>query len=121
MALRATPCGRFKFPRGGHRPADSNFPTPAPPGFGDRVAPSACEPHHAFVTEQLRLRRNYTAIYQDLVDRFGFTASYTSVTHFLGTLVAKVPAQFDRLEFAPSEATKIWAHPPSVSAIVGPA
>ena len=62
-----------------------------------------CEPHRAFITEQLRLRRNYPAICQDLVDRFGFTAGYNSVKRFAGTVVAKEPEQFDRLEFAPGE------------------
>jgi transposase len=71
------------------------------------VSPSACEPHRAFITEQLRLRRNYTAIYQDLVDRFGFAAGYNSVKRFAGTVVAKEPEQFDRLEFAPGEEVQV--------------
>jgi hypothetical protein len=36
--------------------------------------PSACEPFRTFIESQLRLRRNYSAIYQDLIDQFGFTA-----------------------------------------------
>jgi hypothetical protein len=28
------------------------------------------------------MRRNFTAIYQDLVDRFGFTPGYNSVKRF---------------------------------------
>jgi hypothetical protein len=54
---------------------------PAPP----TVSPSACEPYRAFITEQLRRRRNYTAVYKDLVDRFGFAAGYNSVERFAGT------------------------------------
>lgn len=36
------------------------------------VATSLCEPHRAFIEAQLRLGRNATAIYQDLVDAHGF-------------------------------------------------
>lgn len=84
----------------------AQIPPPRPPAIAT-VSPSACEPHRAFITEQLRLRRNYTAIYQDLVDRFGFVASYNSVKRFAGTLVAKEPEQFDRLEFAPGEEVQV--------------
>ena len=80
------------------------IPPPRPPA---RASPSACEPHRSFITEQLRLRRNYTSIYQDLVDQFGFTASYNSVKRFAGTVVAKEPEQFDRLEFAPGEEVQV--------------
>ena len=82
------------------------IPPPRPPA-PLTVSPSACEPHRAFITEQLRLRRNYTAIYQDLVDRFGFAAGYNSVKRFAGTVVAKEPEQFDRLEFAPGEEVQV--------------
>lgn len=82
------------------------IPPPRPPARA-AVSPSACEPHRAFITEQLRLRRNYTAIYQELVDRLGFAASYNSVKRFAGTIVAKEPEQFDRLEFAPGEEAQV--------------
>ena len=84
----------------------SQIPPPRPLAivFG---SPSACEPHRAFIEAQLHLRRNYTSIYQDLVDRFSFTASYNSVKRFAGTIVAKEPEQFDRLEFAPGEEVQV--------------
>jgi transposase len=82
------------------------IPPPRPPA-APPTSTSACEPHRAFITEQLRLRRNYTAIYQDLVDSFGFAAGYNSVKRFAGTVVAKEPAQFDRLEFAPGEEVQV--------------
>jgi transposase len=82
------------------------IPPPRPPA-PPTVSPSACKPYRAFITEQLRLRRNYTAIYQDLVDRFGFAAGYNSVKRFAGTIVAKEPEQFDRLEFAPGEEVQV--------------
>lgn len=82
------------------------IPPPRPPAL-PAVSSSACEPFRDFITEQLRLRRNYTAIYQDLVDQVGFAASYNSVKRFAGTVVAKEPEQFDRLEFAPGEEVQV--------------
>ena len=68
---------------------------------------SACEPHRAFFEAQLRLKRNYTAIYQDLVDTFGFTGAYNSVKRFAGGSCEREPEQFDRLEFAPGEEAQV--------------
>jgi hypothetical protein len=75
------------------------IPPPQPPA----TTGSACEVHRAFIEAQLRRKRNYTAIYQDLVNQFGFCASYNSVKRFARNLREHDPAQFDRLEFAPSE------------------
>ena len=44
-------------------------PPPRPPAPSRQVS-SACEPHRLFIQAQLRLHRNFTAIYQDLVDQF---------------------------------------------------
>ena len=60
---------------------------------------STCEAHRAFIEAQLRLRRNAMAIYQDLVDRHGFTGAYNSVKRFVGKLRHREPEQFDRLAF----------------------
>ena len=68
---------------------------------------SHCEQHREFIKAQLRLQRNYTAIYQDLVDRFGFTGGYNSVKRFAGKLRQREPEQFDRLEFAPGEEAQV--------------
>jgi transposase len=84
----------------------TQIPPPRPPGSG-RQSVSACEPHREFIQAQLRLRRNFTAIYQDLVDQFGFGASYNSVKRFGATLIEQDPAQFDRLEFAPGEEVQV--------------
>ena len=35
---------------------------------------SICEPHRTFIEAQLRLKRYYMAIYQDLVDKHGFAS-----------------------------------------------
>jgi transposase len=68
---------------------------------------SACEPHRAFIEAQLRLRRNATAIYQDLVDQLGFTGAYGSVKRFVRNLRQREPEQFDRLEFLPGEEMQV--------------
>jgi transposase len=104
LALHATG-GDSNSPRVATGPV-AQIPPPRPPA-PPPLSPSACEPYRAFITEQLRLRRNYTAIYQDLVDRFGFAAAYNSVKRFAGTVVAKEPAQFDRLEFAPGDEVQV--------------
>jgi transposase len=78
------------------------IPPPRPPG-----RPSECEPHREFIQTQLRLRRNFTAIFQDLVDQFGFSAGYNSVKRFAATMVEQDPKQFDRLEFAPGEEVQV--------------
>ena len=78
-----------------------------PPGLPARTpvaaaAASACEPHRAFIEAQLRLRRNATAIYQDLVDQHGFGGAYNCVKRFVRRLLReREPEQFERLEFAP--------------------
>jgi transposase len=84
----------------------SQIPPPRPSG-PNRQSISACEPYREFIQAQLRLRRNFTAIYQDMVDQFGFGASYNSVKRFAATLVDQDPAQFDRLEFAAGEEVQV--------------
>ena len=84
----------------------NQIPPPWPPG-SSRKSASACEPHREFIQTQMRLRRNFTAVYQDLVDQFGFSAGYNSVKRFASTLIEHEPAQFDRLEFAPGEELQV--------------
>ena len=71
------------------------------------LARSACEVHRAWIEEQVRLKRNAQAIYQDLVDQFGFPSSYQSVKRFVRTLRHSDPKQFDRLEFLPGEEAQV--------------
>lgn len=71
---------------------DGQIPPPRPPVFGaseavtSSLARSACEPHRTWIEEQVRLKRNAQAIYQDLVDQFGFPSSYQSVKRFVRRL-----------------------------------
>jgi hypothetical protein len=55
----------------------------------------------------VQLHRNATAIYQDLVDQYGFTASYESVKRFVRSLRHQAPKQFDRLEFLAGEEAQV--------------
>ena len=81
---------------------------PAPqPSAQVKLTASICEPHRAFIEAQLRLKRNYMAIYQDLVDKHGFVGAYNSVKRFAGGLCKHEPEQFDRLEFAPGEEAQV--------------
>ena len=80
-------------------------PTPAPEARAPKDARSACEPHREWIEAQVRLGRNATAIYQELVDRHGFAHRYSSVKRFCRGLRRREPEPFDRLEhFAGEEA-----------------
>jgi len=86
------------------------IPPPRPPARDKKVpkhARSACEPHREWIEEQVRLGRNGMAIYQDLVERFGFTHKYNSVKRFVRGLKSKDPRQYDRLEFLPGEEAQV--------------
>ena len=86
-------------------PSGQNAPprAPAPEQTLPKHARSACEPHREWIEEQVNLGRNAMAIYQDLVERFGFTHRYNSVKRFVRGLRRKDPEQYDRLEFLPGE------------------
>ena len=82
------------------------IPPPWPPARVS-LASSLCETHRDFIVAQLRLRRNATAIHQDLVDTHGFTGAYNTVKRFVAKLRHKEPEQFDRLSFMPGEEMQV--------------
>ena len=84
----------------------AQIPPPRPPTNSGHTL-SACAPYQEFVQAQVRRHRNATAIYQDLVDQFGFASSYESVKRFVRTMRHHAPAQFDRLEFLPGEEVQV--------------
>jgi hypothetical protein len=47
---------------------------------------SACEPYRALIAEAVSRGRNAMAIWQDLVDAYGFPARYASVRRFVASL-----------------------------------
>lgn len=69
------------------KPANEVSPDLAPvatPGRGPTA--SACEPHRDFIELSLSKGRNAKAIYQDLVDDYGFAERYQSVKRFVRQL-----------------------------------
>lgn len=89
--------------------SDQNPPSrpPGPSAVAPKHARSACEPHREWIQEQVRLGRNAMAIYQDLVERWGFTHRYNSVKRCVRGLKRKDPEQYDRLEFVPGEEAQV--------------
>jgi transposase len=94
------------------------IPPPRPPA-PVKLTTSNCEPHRAFIEAQLRFKRNYVAIYQDLVDLHGFAGAYNSVKRFAGGLCKHEPEQFDRLEFAPGEEAQVDYGEGALTRVVG--
>ena len=82
-------------------------PPPRPPARVPREAASACEPHRAWIEQQVELGRNAVAIYQDLVEQHGFAHRYNSVKRFVRTLKRRDPERFDVLESAPGEEAQV--------------
>lgn len=97
----------------GSAASPGQIPPPRPPASSAESettsahARSACEAHRGWIEAQVRLGRNATAIYQELVDRFGFAGRYNSVKRFCRGLRARAPQQFDRLEFLPGEEAQV--------------
>ena len=85
-------------------------PPPRPPARekkASKQARSVCEAHRDWIEEQVRLGRNGMAIYQDLVEQFGFSHKYNSVKRFVRGLKRKDPRQYDRLEFLAGEEAQV--------------
>ena len=86
--------------------ADEN-PPPRPPAQAPAEARSACEVYREWIEAQVQLGRNAISIYQDLVERHGFTHRYNSVKRFVRGLKAREPERFDVLESLPGEEAQV--------------
>jgi transposase len=82
-------------------------PPPRPPAPKPVATPSACEVHREWIESQVTLGRNAMSIYQDLVERFGFTHRYNSVKRFVAALKAREPERFDVLDALPGEEAQV--------------
>jgi transposase len=82
-------------------------PPPRPPAPKPAATPSACEIHREWIESQVTLGRNAMSIYQDLVERFGFTHRYNSVKRFVAALKAREPERFDVLDALPGEEAQV--------------
>lgn len=60
-------------------------PATADPPPGRAPTASACEPYRELIFDGVRRGRNAMAIWQDLVDGYGFTGRYASVRRFVRT------------------------------------
>lgn len=89
------------------KPASQVFPDSNAAGTPDLIltsaARSACEPHREFIAAALDLGRNGKAIWQDLVDRHGFTGHYESLKRFVRRLRPSSLIAHPRMETAPGE------------------
>lgn len=72
-----------------------------------KQARSACEPHHEWIAGEVGKGRNAMSIFQDLVERYGFTHRYNSVKRYVRGLKKSDPEQYDRLEFLPGEEAQV--------------
>jgi len=78
----------------GSKPANEVSPDSAPVVELTRSpTASACEPFFDFIELSLSKGRNAKAIYQDLVDDYGFTARYQSVKRFVRQLRGPISPQ----------------------------
>ena len=66
--------------------ANDAITDPAPPRPSRSPAASACEAYRDLIEPGVRLGRNATVIWQDLVDEYGFTASDQCVRRFMPKL-----------------------------------
>jgi len=82
-------------------------PPPRPPAPKPVTTPSACEIHREWIESQVTLGRNAMSIYQDLVEKFGFTHQYNSVKRFVAKLKAREPERFDVLDALPAEEAQV--------------
>jgi transposase len=64
-----------------------------PPPTGRAPTASACEPYRELIELALGRGRNAMAIWQDLVDDYGFAARYASVRRFVGALRGARPLE----------------------------
>ena len=74
LATGSSSGAEAKFPHPGHR---LRLPTEKAPTAAGH-ARSSCEPHREWIEAQVRLGRNAQAIYQELVDTFGFARATTA-------------------------------------------
>ena len=70
-------------------------------------ARSSCSPWHEWIAGEVGKGRNAMSIYQDLVERFGFSHRYNAVKRYVRGLKRVHPERYDRLEFLPGEEAQV--------------
>jgi transposase len=74
---------------------------------GRAPSASACEPHRELIERALERGRNAMAIWQDLVDTYGFEARYSSVRRFVRTLRPTAAEPHAVITTAPGEESQV--------------
>jgi transposase len=82
-------------------------PHDVPGALIPKHARSACEPWRDWIAGEVKKGRNAVSIYQDLVERFGFSHRYNSVKRYVRGLRRSHPERYDRLEFLPGEEAQV--------------
>jgi transposase len=79
-----------------------------PPRPGRAPSASACEPYREMVERAIASGRNAMAIWQELVDRYGFTSRYSSVKRYVARLKASAtPEAHPVITTAPGEEAQV--------------
>jgi transposase len=82
--------------------------SPVWPTASRSPAASACEPYRELIEQGLAVRRNAMAIWQELVDRHGFSGGYASVMRFVRKLRgSSSPEAHPVIESAPGEESQV--------------
>ena len=68
---------------------------------------SRCEPHRTFIETETAKGRNATAIYQDLVEHYGYEGAYNAVKRFARALVPRSPKVSCRFETDPGQEAQV--------------
>lgn len=67
----------------------------------------ALRPHRSFIRDEIALGLTAQRIYQDLVERWGFSGSYDSVKRYAKKLRKKNPEWFERLPTSPGREAQV--------------
>lgn len=88
-------------------PTDSKPHTDAEVPTQSGKTRSACEPHRPFIESEFAKGRNAMAIYQDLVEHYGYVGAYDAVKRFVRTLRKDEPKISCRFETAPGQEAQV--------------
>jgi len=94
-------------PDSGGESAGETVAKPAAPQPGRSSSASACEPYREAIEVGLGRGRNAKAIWQDLVDGYGFTGDYQSVKRFIRKFHRTQPEACAVIQTAPGEEMQV--------------
>jgi transposase len=86
---------------------DSSRETAAGRAPAEVTTRSRCEPHRAFIVARLAKGRPGVAVYEDLVEHYGYEGALDSVKRFVRSLRAEEPKVFCRFETEPGSEAQV--------------